>query len=603
MFKIKSLILALLSAVSLPYVLQLNDIRCVSMSIVSLIIFISFYCLISKAFDYTENKDIKKIYSLGWFFSFLLTFGRNNALFGIFPYSFANIFKIIIVATGFSFVITAFLVVLIHNIEEKKCFNVLNNSKFADFFREKVFLKSFLIISFFWFFYWLTVAPGVFAYDIHIQLNELYSGELSNWHSVIHTLFSYYALRLGQKYFHSDNLGLIFAILPQVLLLISVFSYAVKVFVRNNAPVLITVLSILFFSLNPLIPIMAFSTDKDVCFGALLFLIVIFTAEGVLEKEQFFKSKTKIFLLFLSSVLAVLLRSNGVLLITAVSAVYLISFKGYRKEILAGLCIPAIFGFLWLTKISPMLDIKFIPPEEPISIPLHQMASVVYNQEISDEDREFFYELVPQKAFDYYQIRSMDYAKIDLYFTLDDKEIRYFNRENFANNKDEYVKLWKKWGRQYPLTYAAAFLNLNLPYWYPDYIYYNVKHGFNDYLFMENYDFDYLKFKIQRYFPDGIDFWNRFFNDFENKPIYQKNFITGLFFSTGLPVWLLIFTAFYMAYKRKYFYLLILTVPFFTSICYLFGPTYLVRYSLPIIYCIPVYIFCIFLQTLKIEKK
>ncbi len=577
----------------LPYALLVPEPMFLSGSIFSLIIFWGFFLIFRfsfKKFLYMDNN--LAIYLFSWFLSSLLVLGRNISLFGKMDFSFPGMIKFLFITTGISFLITIFITNLTELIYNKKIFLILEDSKISQFFKSKVFTKSFIIIFLCWLPVWLCFFPGIYEYDVPYQMEEMVQGKLSNWHPILHTLYLYYSVYAGKTLFHSIQTGVFIYVIFQMIILIAILSYCIHVMQKCKANVSILFFSLLFFGLYPIFPIFAFSTTKDVIWGGGLLLFTVLVVETIITKQKL--NPLKIILMFLSVLLFLLFRTNSIIILLFLFVIYLI-FERNKYRISEVIFFSVILYFILLFAIYPKLNIEPVKIEEPLSVPLHQISSVMYKYEdfISEKDKIEYYDLLlDNTALSRYHLRNVDYIK-NLEYS--DWTKRIFNAKKLKENPIEYFNLWKRIFKKYPTEYINAFLNLNVPFWYPDYIYECREHSQNPYISIHN--LQDTKYCLKEIIPESRIIYDLFFinyvADLTSKPIYQKNFVTSILFSTALPCWILLFCIFSVMIRKRNNMLLILAIPMVTIVINMFAPTYLLRYNFSIILTLPIMMYII----------
>ncbi len=604
----KSLVLALCSVLALPYVLQIPSPLIITNSILSLLFFWCFYVVIKKTIEKSDKRQIFYSWVFGWIFSFLLTVGRNLSLYANIDCSFGGIIKILVIATAFSFIFGVVIYNIFHKILTDKIFENLDLYNISEFFvyDKYYYFKIMVLLIVAWLPIFFIFFPGIFEYDVPTQLKEAVSGEYTNWHPVLHTLYLYGSMILGRTLFHCDEAGVLIYVIPQMLFMASVFAYCCSYFSKIKLPTTVQLTTLLFFAFYPLISIQVISTTKDVIFGGLIMLFTLFCLQAVYDSKQFFFSKKTLFCVFSVVSLALLFRTNAVVIFLVLLPFLLFAFRKYAVKILLVIFVPIVLYFGLIFYVYPSLNIGQTRPEEPISVPLHQMARVLKykDSQISAKDKETFYEIIQPKSLTRYQHSCMDYLKMNLYTNW---EIRTFNGEAFLKNPKKYYELWSKLGKKYPAEYAKAFFALNVPFWYPDYIYKIKNHSLNYFIAVYNINETTSTFFVNQSLTKRRVFDLLFFRyideKYQDQPLYLKNFVTANLFSTGLPCWFLLFGIFFVIYCRNYKYLMPLLVPFSVLVTYLFAPTYLLRYNFSLIISLPIIIAIIALCALEQRKK
>lgn len=588
----KSLAMSFVSTLCLPYVLKVEPVNIYN-SILLFVIWWCFFRVIKSSLNHNDKKILCFSFVMGCIYSLLLYLGKCCEMYGNFDVSPLGICKIIFITVGFAFVLTAFIEMICRKFISDKFFDCCENIKIFLENDKGYFLKIWFIIMLCWIPFWILMWPAIFSFDLPIQLPEGVTGHYTNWHPVFHTIYAYYSMVAGVKFFNSSIIGCVIYVLPQFLVMSSVFAYCIYVFKKNNISKFVRILSLLFFALYPVHWVFVITLTKDVLFAGFVLLITILFFDMYCDEKTFFVSKKNIFLMFIAVCGILLFRSIGILLVLFLILISLIKYKKHVIKISFAMILPAII-YLWFALYGfQMLNIAPTRPEEAISVPLQQYARVMRNNcdEISQEDKDDFFSIVPVDSIDRYCHHNTDYMKFNVYVNW---QKRLFNGELYIKDKQKYKEMWVRAGKKYPAEYTKAFLCLNMPFWYPDYRYLWKNHSLNPYINIYNSFEPIAGFYVpQRPKPIMDTLYNILYNlDFKNheRPLYNKVFLSAILFSTGFPFWILLFALGFEIFRKKYSFLQIISIPLFMEFLYLFSPTYLLRYNYPIIVCLPVII-------------
>lgn len=498
-------------------------------------------------------------------------------------------------AFNFSFIIAACIKNILDKLVFTKILYILERLKKFFIGDNKFFFKIWLILFLLWIPLWIFLWPGIFSYDVISQLEVAVNKQYSNWHSLVHTYCLYGSMLLGRNLFRSDDAGCAICILFQMLIMSAICAYTLKVFAKNNMPVLIQLFTLCFFGFHPINLFLVISVTKDTLFGGFILLLTTLVTDAIYNKTTFFHSLNNNILLLISICGILLLRMNGIFILLILLPVFIISFKTERLKIFCISCVPIIIYFWLFLSCFSIINIEKAKPEEAISVPMQQFArTVLYHEnEMPGESVEAFYELFPRDVLSRYQHFCVDYLKFNSFANW---SYRYFNKDNYLKNKNKYKKLWIKTGIKYPQEYLKSFLCLNLPFWYPDYKYKHKNHSLNCYLHFLNYfspasskQFIVTGRNERRIIIAGYLYSLDIHKDIVKEGlVYDKFFPVTMVLSTGLPFWILLFSFCFCLYRKEKKFILPLTIPLITIITYFFAPTYLVRYNYPIIMCIPI---------------
>lgn len=601
----KSLVMSFCSTLCLPYVLKVEPVSIYN-SVLLFVIWWCFFRVIKSSLNHSDKKILCFSFLMGCIYSLLLYLGKCCELYGNFDVSTIGICKMFFITVGFSFVLTAFIEMICRKFIFDKFFDSAENLK--TFFNDdkRYFLKIWFIIMLCWIPFWILMWPAIFSFDLPIQLPEGLSGHYTNWHPVLHTIYAYYSMAAGVKFFNSSVIGCVIYVIPQFLIMSAIFAYCVSVFKKNNVSKLVRILSLVFFALYPVHWAFVITLTKDVLFAGFVLLIAVLFFDMYCDEKAFFASLKNIFLLFISACGILLFRSIGIVLIIALIGFSLFKYKKHIVKISFAMIIPAII-YLWLAFYGfQMLNIAPTRAEEAISVPLQQYSRVMryHSEEISQEDKDAFFSIVPADSIDRYCHLNCDYMKFNVYI---DWQKRLFNGERYIKDKQKYKEMWIRTGKKYPAEYAKAFLCLNMPFWYPDYRYLWQNHSQNPYICIYSAFEPIAGFYVpQRPQPILDTLYNILYNldsKYHERPLYNKVFISAILFSTGFPFWILLFSLGFAIFRKKYSIILPISIPLLMAFLYLFSPTYLLRYNYPVIVCLPVMLAVIALSARECETE
>lgn len=443
------------------------------------------------------------------------------------------------------------------------------------------FWKILLIIFVLWLPAWLAIFPGVFSYDAYAEWQQIYNGNITAHHPVLHVLFCGGGAEAAYRLTGSYNLGIAICTVIQMLVLAGVFSYTVMFLKEQRVNLLLRLFAILFYGISPVIQLFAIASTKDVFFAAafLVFLISVFRI--CTKQEQFFTNKKWKIHFAVSSVFTMIMRNNG-LYIVFISLVIIMWYC--RKHLKALLCIYVPIILLYLVYVGPFYSLLNVTPggiEEMLSVPIQQIARVhkYEKEEISREELEYLYTVIPQSNWEAYRPAVSDFVKSG------------FQGEVFGQDAGRFFSVWMKLGMKHPMTYLNSFLIGTVDYWYP----FAVVDGYQDVYGKSSY-FDYKVSEPgteRSLIPALYSIYESISHDKE----VQK--IPGMFLilSPGWYMILYLLTFLYAVRERKYGSLVFL-LPILLNLGTVFlGPIALVRYVLIQFFAFPIY--CVIFTTSK----
>ena len=419
---------------------------------------------------------------------------------------------------------------------------------------------------------WLSIFPGAFNYDAYDEWRQVADGALTSHHPVIHVLWVGSLLEGFHGLTGSYNSGIAVCTCMQMLILAWVFARTLRFLKEFQVPDIFCYIALLFYGLSPVIQLFAVSTTKDVLFTAAQLLFLLSLIRLCCRREAFFQSRGQMALFGISAFCAMILRNNGLYIVTVTLVIAAFCCGKYRKKFLPILLFICIAYGIYTGPVYHMLHVTPGGIEEMLSVPLQQMARVYkYDRDsLEEEDLELLYQVVPQEYLDRYRATVSDFVK------------KGFQREAFTENKKEFVALWCKWGMEHPLTYINSFLINTVDFWYPGAVVDGYRHadGRSSYF---DYQVDEPGQEIVL-LPRLHDYYEGISHDGSR----QKAPLAFLVLSPG---WYLVMTMVIFGYlwsRRRNGLMLAGVMLLLTMLTVLPGPMALVRYVLILYYAFPV---------------
>ncbi len=513
-------------------------------------------------------------------FSLCIVLGTDLRTTGDIVYTAGGIVRKLLQAAGLSFLVSALLLAGMFYLPRtgRRLTESRLSAKLEDSPRlrgKRLFFLSWGLIFLCWIPAFLAYYPGIFSYDVPRQVVEAAEHTYSTHHPLIHTLYLNGSMNLGKMLTGSYTPGVAFYTVTQMGTLSACFAFFCYMTGRK-LPALFRIAAVIFFALNPIIHLMAVSATKDTLFSGLMLVCAALLWDMADSPETFFAGKRNPLFLAVSAALMMLFRNNGMYAFLVMAVLLLLILKPFRKQALI-----MLMGALLLYQGSNRFLIAVCDAApgsiaEMLSIPLQQIARTLQYESdtVTDEDRNTFYEIIPEQAAGQYYDHLADLVKSD------------FNEEAFRKAPAKYIRLWLSLGKRHPGCYLNAFLATTLGYWYPDdtchaYIYAAERHGYlmtqhmgeiinlGDTIVVEKHSF--LPWLENLY--EEMATWNK----------HQTVPVISMLFSPGLHCWFLLFTAgLCLCRKEKRSRLIVLALPFGLWLTLLLSPTVLMRYVFPI---------------------
>lgn len=476
-----------------------------------------------------------------------------------------DVFEFLIIALGTGS-IAALCYQFCEHIAEKSIENI--SIKKVSFSTIYVILLVFYIACFIAYF------PGCMSYDSwYITLQALGIIGFDNHHPFLHTfiwsLFAHLDTWTGIR-----QIGIALYTTTQLLIMLAIYTYAcIWIFQRKVADIWKKA-AVFYYGANPVFHIFTLILTKDVLFSGFLLLLCI-TLVDVIENAYSNKNmKSKHCQLAVVSLLCCLFRNNMIYVIIVMIIFLLLKFKP-RFSICKGLVASMMLYYFITCVVYPSVGVAEGSIKEMMSVPLSQIAAVYQDDgnHLSEEDRELIFKYIP------------DVEQYDRFFA--DNIKTNFNVYAFREDKNEFIRLWERLFKKYPVVFIKAFLALNLPYWYPE------MDSVREYIETGNYSQDY---QVQRaeLLPAVYDWYE---NVSENEAIWMHLPVFRQLYAIGMPIWIMLFFGIWFYVNRKEAAgaaVLLCTLLWMT---YLLGPVSCFRYIEPLLLMYPVWF------VLSIEKE
>lgn len=572
------------------------------LSFISILIFFSFAFVIKKAIIQSTFKKFLYVSILSFIYSFFLTLGNVINQDDFVSCSIENIFAIIIKSICLSPIIAAFIS-LLFSFCDSLGKNLLTEKKltFVDkFFSKKRYIFLFILIC--WIPVYLSCFPGIWNYDTEVELSQFYLNRYTTHHSFLYSFLLFAFTELG-KLLGGFEIGIAIYTFVQMMFLASCFSYCSNFLYKIKINKKILFIILVFFTFSPINMVYSVSSLHDTWFAGLFLLFLVYISEMFLLKNSFDSKKFQQLVIITS--LAALFRSNFlIILLMGLPFIFLITknIKIRKNLIVMSLCSLLIcsgYSFMYKKIYKPIP----LTLTEAVSLPLHNVASVINNhfEEIEDSEKSLFFDIVPEKAMQHFSKYTVDPLKQDYNHGF----VCIFNENNLKENFMSYKKMYFKYAKLYSEDYINSFLSLTIPYWMPDrnlpwdYFNCNINCPFIEkcYLVWSSYDQEKNEKILQKlsdisdfYIGRKTDFFPLYFNFLDNigtGKIMERVPIIYFFFSIAFSVWCILFLCFYNFYKNNEFVYIQLLYCSLILICFLFGPMALLRYMLPVYVSLP----------------
>ena len=415
--------------------------------------------------------------------------------------------------------------------------------------------------------YW----PGISAYDIYTQLDEVLTGEYTNRNPLLHTLLLGMFYRLGEG-MGNPAVGYALFMLLQMAVMAAAYGAAMGYLWRLNAPKALWWLSLALFALLPVHAMLSISDTKDGFFVALLTLLLIRFHRLLRRPELLRSGRFAAGFVAIGSVMCMMRNNVFMGMLTGLAAGLFAVGREWRRRLCA-LMLGTLAVYLGaLNGLKAVYDASGTLATELVSVQSQQMGRVhAYYHETEPEDCYEIMMWLP--TVEDYTPYTADPLKT---FAIVDKPQRMWG----------FTKLWGRVGLKHPITYIDAWLLNTKGYWYLN----DTTHA-RIYGEGEDTHLGYLlsgQVETHGLASPGVlprlrALYERLFSGNE----YQRIPVLSLLFAPSLWIWLAAFAAAAAIWQRDRRTLAAIMLLMGCFLPLLFGACVLIRYAYPFVACVP----------------
>lgn len=534
----------------------------------------------------------KSIKVLSLILAFFMIFGNSFMLVSSTLLVFKNIGYFIISLLMYIGYYNLFLIIIsyIFRFIDKNNYDEVGNkknNKIISLFKKHPFLFSVVFIIICWLPYIISFYPIILSPDPSYQIKQFFGIRtkyadysiliddnvvITNHHPVTHTVLLGGCLKLGEL-MGNDNLGLFFYSIIQITFLVTTLAFSIYYMQKMNLKTKYLFGVLLLYALVPMFPLYAMSGVKDVIFGTLIFLYLIFLHNYIKVKGDY--KWWQYILIILLLILICLFRNNGIhTLILSLPFLLFVVRKKWKEILIVMIC---VFGFYGVFDKIVLPYFKITPGSirETLSVPFQQTARLVkyHSDDLTSEEIE-----VIDKILGYDDLAERYNPE------LSDPVKNEYNK--YATNEDlkEYFKVWFSGLIKHPGTYIEATMNNTYGYFYPEKTNWYVYYKYDDRIVEDGFSYSYNSLGTLR-------------NVLSNYAVcFPYIPVIGLISNIGFNVWIILVLLTYAIYKKLYKNIVILSPVLALILVCILGPanTYF-RYALPFIFAMP-FIFAVFLE-------
>lgn len=325
----------------------------------------------------------------------------------------------------------------------------------------KQILFSMVVMIVCWLPYYLTYFPGGIGND-DFECAQMCLGLIpwTNHHPVLYVAILNVFIKIA--YAFGGGLTAAFGIMSslQTILLSATLAIVLAWMDSRGAKRAVRLVSLAFFAFHPIMAMYSIYVTKDILFSCVVTLLVLFLMDFISYGKKLNGAAVKkkyYIVLGILSILTMLTRNNGTLIIAVLAVVMLVVFKKNWKGMLLTFLIVFAFNGLYKGPVWSGLGIEKQSFAESASIPLSQVAYTIYTDgTIDSESRDFLEALMPfSRVKEEFQPGYTDSYKFS----------DSFDKQYLDNNAGEFMKVWLKLLPSNFGRYVEAYLMQTSGYW------------------------------------------------------------------------------------------------------------------------------------------
>lgn len=387
-------------------------------------------------------------------------------------------------------------------------------------------LWTFLVLMMSWSVFWLTYFPGTGVNDtLWIWNNPLGS---SIQHTLTYNYLFYGLMSLGKLIGGSWFWGVALYSFVQMLFCAWVVSHVLKWLAQRNVPRLLVIAVFMFFAFSRIVANVSVLSVKDTIFSFTLLLLIPLLYDCAESEGRSLLQPRNLLLFIFTSAMTVLIRNNGIFVMTGVAVMIVIVCRKHWKSMLALCLAVVILPYAADTVLMKTLVKREKIAVESLAIPLQQMAAVVARDgEMSEDEAAVMDTIMPlEQMRERYRPTSTDSLKWG-------EGAQYLNKNWIAENQGLFLKTWAGMLEKNIDIYIEAYLLETLSYW-------NIGEPSKSqglyYTFPQSASVD-LEVENKRVFPEAIQ---------EGLQRYYRIDANQKSPSCGTMIWLLLFMMVYL---------------------------------------------------------
>lgn len=424
----------------------------------------------------------------------------------------------------------------------------------------------------------LAVYPGFFVYDAQDELLQVQTRSFTRHHPLPHVTLLGGVILAVNKVTGSYNAGIAAYTLFQMAVLAAVFAYVLTELKNKGMARWQRLAAGCYFAFFPVIVMFSLCSAKDGIFSAALLLLLIALLEAGKDPERFWRNRRAVLTLAVSAVVMMSFRHNGSYAFLVLIPVIL--WRAGRCREKAGFVLVSVccIWYVLNTGLAGVLGAAPSGKQEMLTVPIQQLARVwTYDREdLSEEQLETLYEILPEEALQRYRPKLSDSVKSD------------FQNQVFLEDPGRYAKLWWELFLEHPVTYLNGWLMTSYGFWYPDTVI-DVYRG--NTVFTYTYeDSSFFGYEVEQpgIRESKLPWLAECYRKLSLEVWHHQIPVISMMFSPGFLFWCYAFAAGYAYMRKKTEWLLFFVMLLLIWLTVLLGPTFLPRYVLILWFALPI---------------
>lgn len=411
----------------------------------------------------------------------------------------------------------------------------------------------------------LAYYPGIYTFDVNVQVEQFEIPYFVQNHPLIHTLFLGFFKNLTEN----PNTGYAIATIIQMLIVESAMAYALVFVFKRTASVVLCTCIMLFYGLFPVNSLLTISATKDIFFSA---CVLVFFIDCLYFFDDKINKRLDYIRFLFNAVLMLLLRNNTIYAFIpsfiAIIFIYIYRKGAWKKIALCSLTILLLYTFI---NKGLVYSLNAVPGsiKEMMSIPCQELARIYAITDDENTKNEILKYIPEPENYNYY---LSDAIKMQLDFDTLDSACKHF-------------------------LLFTAICNIKYPIPCLDAIFYNTQ-GFWDIFhcpYQEKYSFvSSINYRgeavLDSKFPMLCEFYESYLHTTEK--IADKPFI--IFFNPGFYIWMLLFFFTKGIHNKDKTLTYSCLFPILYLCTLLLSPGAIMRYAFPFVLIAPILLITIY---------